>query len=824
MRNLKKILALVLSLMMVLSVMVTASATDFADDADITNKEAVEVMSALGILSGSQGKFAPKGTLTREQAAKIIAFVKLGADTDALLKGTGSALFADVTSGWAYDYISYCANEGIISGYTVNGAKNFGPKGTLTGYQFGKMVLVAAGIEGTYTGSGWEVNVATTLKKANLLTGLETLVLSANITREQAAQLALNAMTHVPGGSTIYTVNGVEFDNLKDAAIYATLVNEPVVPSTSVAGSLANTVYGLSRDDTTTDAYGRAQNVWTATKVGTQPVVVKYVTETPVLTYDAPVTSADLYADLGLKADLAADSITVKVDNVAEGGTGNSYATFTVTEKGTALLGAEGQTIEVYKTGTDTYKAVLVSTVYASVASVNAAGDTVSVTGYEAFKASGYKANDKVLLTFAYNGSKKVINSMEKVETFTGTLTSYTKNNVFSINGKAYEASAITGADKTATLAAVKGFMGVEKAYGLDKAGRILYVTDPTGDAPVVPTNYAVVLDANVVVKTTAAVWPSTATTTTVTAQIQVLLSDGTVAVWDVPVTLAKNAITDAVKGDVPANNYYVATAGKNVVLGTYTDDSGTASTFKTALKNGLTTVYTYANEALVSAVADLTGSETASAAALYTTTGNVTKTTYAQGGVIFNNNTVFVLKNSLGNIVVKTGLTALEATTIGSGVKVVVDVAYDGKDVANNVNVAKVVFAQDSTFGGSSAVDTNDYVLVDGDYTTSVDAEGKPVYTYTYTKADGSVGTVAASKDLTTGIYVLKTDGTLNETAVTTTKSDIGIVSGTTVYVGTTAMTTTAKTVVVGGELVKGAKAYVVSVDNVISLAFIVE
>lgn len=36
--------------------------------------------------------------------------------------------------------------------------------------------------------------------------------------------------------------------------------------------------------------------------------------------------------------------------------------------------------------------------------------------------------------------------------------------------------------------------------------------------------------------------------------------------------------------------------------------------------------------------------------------------------------------------------------------------------------------------------------------------------------------------------------------------------------------MTTTDKTVVVGGELVKGAKAYVVSTSNVISLVFVVE
>ena len=169
MRNLKKILALVLSLMMVLSVMVTASATDFADDADITNKEAVEVMSALGILSGSQGKFAPQGTLERAQAAKIIAFLKLGADADALLKGTGSTVFEDVTSGWAYDYVSYCAGEGIVSG----SQGKFFPKNTLTGYEFGKMVLNAAGVEGTYTGSGQgfksTITVAVTISDGKII-------------------------------------------------------------------------------------------------------------------------------------------------------------------------------------------------------------------------------------------------------------------------------------------------------------------------------------------------------------------------------------------------------------------------------------------------------------------------------------------------------------------------------------------------------------------------------------------------------------------------------------------------------------------------------
>ena len=80
MRNLKKILALVLALMMVLSVMATASALDFTDADEIKNTEAVSVMAGLGILSGNptaDGQFAfnPTGTLTRGQAAKILAVV-----------------------------------------------------------------------------------------------------------------------------------------------------------------------------------------------------------------------------------------------------------------------------------------------------------------------------------------------------------------------------------------------------------------------------------------------------------------------------------------------------------------------------------------------------------------------------------------------------------------------------------------------------------------------------------------------------------------------------------------------------------------------------
>ena len=52
MRNLKKILAMALALVMSLSLVTIANASDFSDDADISYKEAVDVMTAIGVIDG----------------------------------------------------------------------------------------------------------------------------------------------------------------------------------------------------------------------------------------------------------------------------------------------------------------------------------------------------------------------------------------------------------------------------------------------------------------------------------------------------------------------------------------------------------------------------------------------------------------------------------------------------------------------------------------------------------------------------------------------------------------------------------------------------
>ena len=213
MRNLKKVLALVLALVMSLSLVTIANAADFSDNADIDYSEAVDVMVAAGIIDGvGNNSFDPNGTLTREQAAKLITYMLLGENSNKL--GTEGSSFNDVaTTRWSAPAIEYCASMGIIDGA---GDGNFYPAGRLTGYAFAKMLLTAIGydskIEG-FTGNSWSINVATIGMEVGLHDGLEKMFGSAELSRQEAAQMALNAiktpLVTYEKQATI-TVNGAE--------------------------------------------------------------------------------------------------------------------------------------------------------------------------------------------------------------------------------------------------------------------------------------------------------------------------------------------------------------------------------------------------------------------------------------------------------------------------------------------------------------------------------------------------------------------------------------------------------------------------------------
>ena len=214
----KKLLALVLALVMSMS-LVTISNAAFKDADKISNKEAVDVMAAVGVLAGyDNGEFGATDTLTRAQACKIIAYLDLGGKTADAIKGSGT-VFSDVAAtAWYAGYVEYCAGAGYVAG--IGGGK-FDPNANVTGVQFAKMLLCALGykaeVEG-YNGTDYTIAVARDANKNDLFKSLS-IVTSASLTREQAAQMAFNALkattveyqggTNVTTGDTTVVVNAV---------------------------------------------------------------------------------------------------------------------------------------------------------------------------------------------------------------------------------------------------------------------------------------------------------------------------------------------------------------------------------------------------------------------------------------------------------------------------------------------------------------------------------------------------------------------------------------------------------------------------------------
>ena len=157
MRNLKKILALALALVMTLSVMTVANAA-FTDSKDINAdyNEAVEVLSGLGVFkgTGTGSTFSPKQSITRAEVAAIIYRIATGDVKDTQVGIYADyAKFKDVKStAWYAGYVGYCSNANLIKG---DGKGNFLPTATVTGYQALAMILRAVGYDqnGEFTGA-----------------------------------------------------------------------------------------------------------------------------------------------------------------------------------------------------------------------------------------------------------------------------------------------------------------------------------------------------------------------------------------------------------------------------------------------------------------------------------------------------------------------------------------------------------------------------------------------------------------------------------------------------------------------------------------------
>ena len=314
----KKLLALVLALVMSMS-LVTISNAAFKDADKIDYKEAVDVMNAVGVFIGDEkGNFNAKENLTREQAAKIIAYLELGEKAaDALV---GGATFTDVASTrWSAGFVGYCAKAGVVAGYDGK----FDPAGQLTALQFGKMLLVELGYDAKaagMVGADWAINTSKLMAKAKLMDKIDGSV-NQVLTREKAAQMTLNALKaptveYSTKGSSII-VNGAEINLGASEPTYVTntVAKEQTISSEKLTNNggytieLGEKLYKNLKKISTTDDFGRPATKWTwkSESVGTYA-------DAADLSYTKAVKAGDIYKDLNLSDTVAAKNVTVWVN------------------------------------------------------------------------------------------------------------------------------------------------------------------------------------------------------------------------------------------------------------------------------------------------------------------------------------------------------------------------------------------------------------------------------------------------------------------------------------------------------------------------------
>ena len=440
MRNLKKILALVLALMMVLSVMVFASAANYDDYSDKDQvspeyAEAVEVLTGMDIFWGSENSFYPKSNVSRAEVATLLYRVMttdVSGSQVGIYKDYG--MFDDVLeTNWFAGYVNYSANNEYVVGV---GDNNYNPKGNVTGYEWITMLLRAIGYDanGEISGSDWKITAAGLAKKAGILEGFNEATLNSALTREQVAYLLFQAIT-VPSMVTYTPALGyvpIVWEGTAGVGVFATL-------------GLRN--FGLTQGDLTSiDEWGRPGYRWTngATKV------YATIESEPVYTNTVAVTECDLSTALGLEEDV----------NVVTYTNGENNETENVNVEPTdrrSLMGGQGTVMEVYSvvdynaagTGVDNYDGyivVYIDTYLAEVVKVDdatfdSAGHlrtpaTLYLKVYDGRTPNSYVVEYNGDVNYTYSvGDMLLVNAVAKTDAHTTSLLSTSPVATFNGNG-----------------------------------------------------------------------------------------------------------------------------------------------------------------------------------------------------------------------------------------------------------------------------------------------------------------------------------------------------------------------------------------------------
>ena len=451
MKNFRKVLALVLVVATLFSFTAMASAKTYTDADKISYKEAVDVLSYVGILNGYEDdSFKPTQTITREEMAKMIAVLS-NAGTDVSTLYASACTFADVAKDrWSASYVAYCAKTGVVAGRS---ASTFDPTAKVTGLETAKMLLVILGFNAEkqgYVGADWKVNVLRDAKVMGLLEDFDAKYnVEAAITREEAAQMMLNALEApcvvgflsnnsvtitnalVFGGVSLLPNKG-ELADLFDIATYAKLKDALKAGKWSLYGNviisddlLAEKLFGLKKTAAAdNDCYMRPGSYWTWTDAKGN---VKTITGTTL----KPVWSS--YNTTVAEIEKVYKSYNLNNYNVTYYRNGKNGVLAT-----DPSAAGKGSLVEIYEipaaTGKSELRIVEIETFIDYITEVDTYHKTVTIGGYTDTNNFGLKTTDvgKVALYWVCGGNARDLHAVELATPKTLKVTKAVKDNTSS--------------------------------------------------------------------------------------------------------------------------------------------------------------------------------------------------------------------------------------------------------------------------------------------------------------------------------------------------------------------------------------------------------
>ena len=496
MKNLKKVLALVLVVAMMASFAVSASAASFTDNDKIVYNDAVGLLSDLDVINGfTDGSFNPEGNVTRAQTAKMIAYIMNGG-SDASSTFAASAKFSDVANGyWAANSIGYCATKEIVAGA---GNNLYYPNNDVTGVQLAKMALVALGYDPTIenlTGSAWAINTINLAEDAGLFDGLnKDFNASAAASRQEAAQILYNMLL---SEMVCYTDNGTNII-IGDITINTDATRKYMDKDGKAVDDKDDAILGVEEyfDLSGTgavqdgnDDYGRPARV-----IDVKGVDSITIADTADLKYDGQVEAGTLYSDLGNDVRDYKQIVYIDGENVYD-----ESGKDTTGDKDMAMVieknnsddknGYKGATLEAFiDDDAETVTYVIIKTYLAQVDTIDEnkddenlldidfdvfGGTDVTLDEQESF---GYEEDDYVLVTLGKDGKDTVIDVIGAPETIEGTASRVAENDYYTIDGTKYSWSE-TYKDSDAQNAVGTDTTGTYTFY-LDQQGNVIGTTE----------------------------------------------------------------------------------------------------------------------------------------------------------------------------------------------------------------------------------------------------------------------------------------------------------------------------------------------------------